>query len=73
MQTQLQPLVSRWKENNIAVILDAPMKAYTSFKAGGNAAALVTVETVEQLQQVLAVILVQRRLLNKETLSLIVV
>ena len=54
MQTQLQPLVSRWKENNIAVILDAPMKAYTSFKAGGNAAALVTVETVEELQQVLA-------------------
>ena len=50
----LQPLASRWKENNIAVICDAPMKEYTSFKAGGNAAVLVTVETVEQLQQVLA-------------------
>ena len=30
------------------------MKEYTSFKAGGSAAALVTVETVEQLRQVLA-------------------
>lgn len=30
------------------------MKEYTSFKAGGNAAALVTVESVVQLQQVLA-------------------
>lgn len=50
----IQALVSQWKENNIAVISDAPMKAYTSFKAGGNAAALVMVDSVPQLQQVLA-------------------
>jgi UDP-N-acetylenolpyruvoylglucosamine reductase len=50
----IQALVSQWKENNIAVISDAPMKEYTSFKAGGNAAALVIVESAEQLQQVLA-------------------
>ena len=50
----IQALVSQWKENKIGVICDAPMKEYTSFKAGGNAAALVTVETVSQLQQVLA-------------------
>ena len=50
----IQTLVSQWKENNIGVICDAPMKEYTSFKAGGHAAALVTVESVEQLQQVLA-------------------
>ncbi len=50
----IQTLASQWKDNKISVILDAPMKEYTSFKAGGNAAALVTVETVEQLRQVLA-------------------
>ena len=50
----IQALVSQWKENNIAVISDAPMKEYTSFKAGGNAAALVMVDSVPQLQQVLA-------------------
>ena len=50
----IQALVSQWKENNIAVISDAPMKAYTSFKAGGNAVALVMVDSVPQLQQVLA-------------------
>ncbi len=50
----IQTLSSQWKDNKISVILDAPMKEYTSFKAGGNAAALVTVETVEQLRQVLA-------------------
>ena len=50
----IRNLTLRWKENNISVICDAPMKEYTSFKAGGNAAALVTVESVAQLQQVLA-------------------
>ena len=50
----IQALVSRWKENNIGVISDAPMKEYTSFKAGGNASALVTAETLKQLQQVLS-------------------
>ena len=50
----VQTLVSQWKENNIAVISDAPMKEYTSFKAGGHAAALVTVQSVSQLQQVLS-------------------
>ena len=50
----VQTLVNQWKENKIGVICDAPMKEYTSFKAGGNAAALVTVETADQLQQVLA-------------------
>lgn len=50
----IQTLLSQWKENNIAVISDAPMREYTSFKAGGNAAVLVTVESVGQLQQVLA-------------------
>ena len=50
----VQTLVNQWKENKIGVICDAPMKEYTSFKAGGNAEALVTVETADQLQQVLA-------------------
>lgn len=50
----IRKLTLRWKENNISVICDAPMKEYTSFKAGGNAAALVTVESEVQLQQVLA-------------------
>ena len=50
----IRKLTLRWKENNISVICDAPMKEYTSFKAGGNAAVLVTVESVTQLQQVLA-------------------
>ena len=50
----IRNLTLRWKENNISVICDAPMKEYTSFKAGGNAAVLVTVESVTQLQQVLA-------------------
>ena len=50
----IRNLTLRWKENNISVICDAPMKEYTSFKAGGNAAALVTVESEVQLQQVLA-------------------
>ena len=49
----IQTLVSQWKKNNITVITDAPMKEYTSFKAGGNAEALVTAESVLQLQQVL--------------------
>lgn len=53
-QKSLQNLLNRWKENKINVIEDAPMKEYTSFKAGGNAAALVTVESVEELRQVLA-------------------
>ena len=50
----IQTLVSQWKNNKIEVIYDAPMKEYTSFKAGGNAAVLVTAENTEQLQMVLA-------------------
>lgn len=50
----LQNLVARWKENKISVLCGAPMKDYTSFKAGGSAAALVTAETAAELRQVLA-------------------
>lgn len=53
LQEKLQNLASQWKKNKISVEFDAPMKEYTSFKAGGNAAALVSVDTVAQLQQVL--------------------
>jgi len=41
-------------KQNIKVQLNAPMSKYTSFKAGGNAAALVTAESLEELQQILA-------------------
>lgn len=47
-------LADRWKTQNIAVQTDAPMSRYTSFKAGGSAAALVTAASEQELRQVLA-------------------
>lgn len=48
-----QVLAERWKTQNIAVQTDAPMSRYTSFKAGGSAAVLVSVSTEDALRQVL--------------------
>lgn len=48
-----QVLAERWKTENIAVQTDAPMSRYTSFKAGGSAAVLVSVSTEDALRQVL--------------------
>ena len=45
--------MSQWEKLNLTVQQNAPMSKYTSFKAGGSAAVLVTVESEEELQKVL--------------------
>lgn len=54
-------MISKFKEivqklNNIKVTENAPMSKYTSFKAGGAAAFLVEVETVDALKEVLKIV-----------------
>lgn len=44
------------------IIIDAPMCKYTSFRAGGNADALIILETVEEIQNILS-------LFSKENIS----
>ena len=54
-------MISKFKEivqklNNIKVTENAPMSKYTSFIAGGAAAFLVEVETVDALKEVLKIV-----------------
>jgi len=53
MELKMQKLIEQLQSKNINVIEEAPMSQYTSFKAGGNARALVIVETVSELKNVL--------------------
>ncbi len=59
MEKNRQTLINKFREalqnedSEIIIIENAPMSNYTSFKAGGEAAGLVEVETVEDLKSVL--------------------
>ncbi len=50
---QINELMSELKEQGISAAAEEPMSKHTSFKAGGKAALLVTVDTEDQLRYVL--------------------